>query len=155
MRRNIYLASSWRNQYQYEVLHTLLGVGHAVYDFRNPEPGNTGLAWSEIDGGWEGWNTNQFRAALTSDIAERGFAFDREAMEWADTCVCLLPCGKSAHLEAGWMAGQHKEVFFYVPPAVKIEPELMYLLGNGVFGDIRGLMRRLEHPLAPIPNDIP
>lgn len=37
----IYVASSWRNQYQPEVVATLRAVGHEVYDFKNPRPGGT------------------------------------------------------------------------------------------------------------------
>ncbi len=33
---DIYLASSWRNDLQPEVLLALRDAGHAVYDFRNP-----------------------------------------------------------------------------------------------------------------------
>ena len=33
---NIYVASSWRNAYQPEVVARLRSEGHSVYDFRNP-----------------------------------------------------------------------------------------------------------------------
>ena len=33
----IYVASSWRNKYQPEVVAALRKAGHGVYDFRNPE----------------------------------------------------------------------------------------------------------------------
>ena len=52
-------------------------------------------------------------------------------MEWADVCVLVLPSGRSAHAEAGWMAGQGKLVMVYVPDVERMEPELMYLLFNG------------------------
>lgn len=45
----IYLASSWRNQYQAEVLASLRGAGFEVYDFKNPAPGNVGFSWKQID----------------------------------------------------------------------------------------------------------
>jgi hypothetical protein len=46
--------------------------------------------------------------------------------------VLLLPCGRSAHLEAGWMGGAGKLSWILAPPAPQtIEPELMYgLLGR-------------------------
>lgn len=48
-KRNIYVASSWRNPYQPVVVGELRFMGHEVYDFRNPEPGSHGFHWSEID----------------------------------------------------------------------------------------------------------
>ena len=33
----IYVASSWRNKYQPEVVAALRKAGHEVYDFRNPK----------------------------------------------------------------------------------------------------------------------
>ena len=36
MKRKIYVASSWRNEYYPEVVAKLREAGHEVYDFRNP-----------------------------------------------------------------------------------------------------------------------
>ena len=139
--RRIYLASSWRNDYQPAVLALLREAGHEVYDFRNPAPGNSGFAWSDIDPAWEKWSVWQFAAALQHPISESGFSHDLEAMLWADTCVCLLPCGRSAHLEAGWFTGRGSPTLFYLPE--QCEPELMYKLGNGVVGDRGSLLAAL------------
>jgi len=126
----IYLASSWRNPHQPELVRTLRAAGHEVYDFRNPEPGDTGFSWSAIDPDWLDWTPAQFRDALTHPLAEHGFAHDLSGMEWANVCVLALPCGKSAHLEAGWFTGRGLPVFFYIPE--DNEPELMYKLGGPI-----------------------
>jgi len=55
---------------------------------------------------------------------------DFEAMQWADCCVMVLPCGRSANTEAGWMKGAGKKVYVYQP--VKQEPELMYKIYDGI-----------------------
>lgn len=102
--------------------------GHEVYDFRHPAPGNTGFHWTEIDPFWQSWGPEQFRSALQHPVAVSGFGLDKAAMDWADTCVLVLPAGRSAHLEAGYMAGQGKRVVAWTNEP--IEPELMYgLLG--------------------------
>jgi len=44
-------------------------------------------------------------------------------MRWADVCVLVLPCGRSAHTEASWMAGAGKKVIAYIPD--KEDPELI------------------------------
>ena len=35
-------------------------------------------------------------------------------MQEADFCVLLLPCGRSAHSEAGWMKGNGKKVSYWI-----------------------------------------
>lgn len=127
----IYLASSWRNEHQPRLVALLREAGHEVYDFRNPAPGNHGFAWSQIDRDWLGWTPESFARLIQSHpVARDGFAFDKSALDWADTCVLALPCGRSAHLEAGYAAGQGKRVIFHLHED-RFEPELMYLLGSG------------------------
>lgn len=125
MSRKIYLASSWRNTYQPKLVADLREAGHEVYDFRNPGPASKGFGWVQIDPEWQHWTVEQFKEALKHPIAQDGHLNDHTAMEWCDTCVLLLPCGNSAHLEAGWCAGKGKDVVVYAPE-IK-EPDLMYL----------------------------
>jgi nucleoside 2-deoxyribosyltransferase len=73
--------------------------------------------------------------------AERQFHNDIEAMEACDTCVLVLPCGRSAHTEAGWFAGKGKTTIAYIPE--KQEPELMYKLFDGVCCSINELIKML------------
>lgn len=127
--RRIYVASSWRNPEHPAIVEELRALGHDVYDFRNPRLGDRGFAWSEIDPDWLGWTPRGFVDCLAHPVARDGFRSDFDAMSWADTFVLALPCGRSAHLEAGWAVGAGK------PTAVllhedKFEPELMYLMAD-------------------------
>ncbi len=101
----IYVASSWRNNYQPEVVQFLRNSGFEVYDFKNPTSGDNGFHWSEIDEDWEDWTVEQYEEGLNHSLAEEGFQKDFNAMKWADACVVVMPCGRSAHLEAGWFCG--------------------------------------------------
>lgn len=131
--RRIYVASSWRNELQPEVVMALRADGHVVYDFKNPRPFNTGFKWSEIDPNWEQWTPAEYRAALDHPVAQRGFASDFDAMKWADTFVLVLPCGRSAHLELGWAAGQGKQTLILLD---KMEPELMVKMVDHICLDL-------------------
>ena len=127
----IYVASSWRNPHQPGVVEVLRQNGHAVYDFRNPPTGVPGFAWSEIDPDWQAWTASRYRdLLLTHPVASRGFVTDLRGMQWADTCVLVLPCGRSAHLEAGWFAGQGKRCIILTRDGE--EPELMALLATDI-----------------------
>lgn len=126
----IYVASSWRNEYQQIVVNHLRGIGHEIYDFRNPSENDKGFAWSDIDKDWTDWTSDQYKKALEHPVAEKGFKNDFDAMKWADCCVMVLPCGRSANTEAGWMKGVGKKVFVFQP--IKQEPELMYKIYDGI-----------------------
>lgn len=124
----IYVASSWRNEKQPELVSLLRANGHEVYDFRNPPHGDAGFSWRQIDPDWKNWSPAKYRELLlTSPIASHGFISDLRGMMWADVCVLLQPCGRSAHLEAGWMAGAGKRVIVLLAEG---EPELMVMLAH-------------------------
>jgi hypothetical protein len=40
----VYVASSWRNPWQPNVVGLLRSLGHKVYDFREPIPGDVALS---------------------------------------------------------------------------------------------------------------
>ena len=139
--RKIYLASSWRNTRQPDVIKALLEAGHQVYDFRHPVPGNHGFHWSEIDPNWQSWAATDFVQGLQHDKAQAGFTLDFDAMQWADTFVLLLPCGKSAHLELGWAVGQAKTTLILLDSTP--EPELMYKMADHLCSTLHDVIRIL------------
>lgn len=138
----IYVASSWRNMYYESVVKRLCEAGHEVYDFRNPPHGGNGFHWTDVDENAPNWTFDEYAQGLHHPLAERQFKADLDALRWADTCVLVLPCGRSAHTEAGWMAGAGKRVIAYIPEMV--EPELMYKLFYEVVGTLDGLEQSLE-----------
>lgn len=169
----IYLASSWRNPYQPHVLNLLREWGHAVYDFRHDarkdidvlgpgEPPATAFSWSEMDPDWQNWEPGSYRHQLqSSSRASQGYIGDLRGMEWADTGVLCLPCGNSAHIEAGYMKGRGKRLIIYwhnneilttsrnavtgEEKSWKFEPDLMYLLGDNLCIGPLELRACLEH----------
>ena len=137
----IYVASSWRNPFFPQVVERLRQEGHEVYDFRNPPHGGQGFHWTDIDENAPHWTFGQYAEGLHHPLAERQFQADREALDWADTCVLVLPSGRSAHTEAGYLAGAGRRVIVYIPEMV--EPELMYKLFDGVVGTLDDLAAAL------------
>jgi hypothetical protein len=116
-------------------------AGHEVYDFRNPKPGDQGFHWSEIDSGWESWSAAQYIKALSHPLADGGYEKDFAAMKWAAACVLVLPCGRSAHLEAGYFVGAYKPLLILIP---QIEPELMYKMADSIHQEMGPLLARLQ-----------
>jgi len=139
--RRVYVASSWRNTLQPDVVARLRAAGHEVYDFHEPSPGQHGFAWREVSPSSADTIAAYFEAIGTGRARE-GFELDKKALDWCDTCVLVLPCGRSAHLEAGYAAGQGKDVYFLLTPQ-GFEPELMYLLGTGCATTLEDILDRM------------
>ncbi len=128
----IYLASSWRNARQPSLVRALRDAGHEVYDFHNPPNGlNGGSHWADT-------------GALL-------WAVERQGLEWCDTCVLSLPCGRKAHLELGSAEGRGKRTIILAAeghrhptlnPADE-EPDRMYLFADGLVADVDELLGAL------------
>lgn len=138
----IYLASSWRNVRQNEVVVALREQGHWVYDFKVPmfyEGIDTpGFSWCQT-----GCDTNDiggYLDSLQTEIAGDGFQRDWDAMNEADTFVLLLPCGRSAHLEMGWAIGRGKATHIVLSED-KFEPELMYKMADVIWPSIEDFLK--------------
>lgn len=120
----VYVASSWRNPLQPALTAVLREAGIDCYDFRNPE-NDTGFHWSEVGIDSAGETKDVYLTGLDHPRSVAGFDSDFAAMQKADTCVLVLPCGRSAHLELGWAvgAGKRTAILLGEDPVV---PELMY-----------------------------
>ena len=138
----IYVASSWRNLYYPNVVAALRASGHEVYDFRNPPHGHEAFMWKRVDPDFDKWTADDYKRGLEHPASLRQFQSDIEALEWADTCIIVLPCGRSAHTEAGWMKGSGKKVIVYIPEMQ--EAELMYKLFDLVSGDMDEILENLK-----------
>lgn len=132
----LYVASSWRNMLQPAIVQVLRGCRHEVYDFN----------WREIDPEWEHWTPEQYRAALQHPIAVAGYKLDKDALDWCEACVLVLPSGRSASWELGVAMGQGKPG--YVVQLDKVEPELMYREAR-ILATMDELFDAFGEPAAP------
>lgn len=130
----IYVASSWRNEQQGEAVRVLRENGHLVYDFKCPKDnGQTGFHWSGIDQNWQKWTTKEYIQALRHPLALEGFNNDWRGMINAQACLLVNPCGRSAHLEAGYFVGAKKPLIILI---TQQEPELMYSMADAVVDNL-------------------
>ncbi len=66
----IYVASSWKNNIQPNVVKQLRVLGHNVYDFKNPE---FGFHWSDITNNEELVDPEKYRDFLSHPVAQVAF----------------------------------------------------------------------------------
>ena len=139
---HVYLASSWRNEFYAEYRAVLLARDHEVYDFKDPAGA---FQWSDIDNHWLHWSVNDYIEILFDHPeARRGFVRDMDALAEAEAVVMLMPCGQSAHLEAGWAKGAGKPLAIVIPSRERWEPDLMYAMADLVTTDIHDVADWLE-----------
>jgi hypothetical protein len=117
----VYVASSWRNMHQPNVVIRLREEGHIVYDFKDSK----GFRWSEVDDDWLNWpsDVTKYMKGLNHPRAIEGFKRDMDHLRECDACVYVMPCGVSASIELGWACGAGKRTIVYVPELR--EPDLM------------------------------
>lgn len=137
----IYTASSWRNIHYGGIVRLLLKEGYEVYDFRNP-PTDSTFNWEQIDPNWEKWSVDKFVYGIHHPAAEKGWRSDLTGMQWADVGILIMPCGRSAHMEAGYFFGAGKPLLIYMPETDR--PELSYRMADGIYTDFIPMIERLE-----------
>ena len=153
----IYLSSSWKNGTQPVLVKELRKRGHKVYDFRHPQGRNDRNVWESVSrrkGLRQAYDQNMilpsdFDQLLADEKARERFEEHFAAMSDADTCVIILPCGRSSHAEAGWMAGHGKRVFVFDTEQY-VKPELMYLMFDGYFHIEEELYEALAEPIPGV-----
>lgn len=158
---NIYVASSWRNQFQQAVINDLLRNNYSVYDFRKD-----GFSWSEVDPDWQKWpnDVDKFAAGLNHRCAKRGFRRDMQALMECDVCVAVMPFGPSASMEMGWACGAGKFVLVYIPEIR--EPDLMVKMAHLITRNwdeilytleaiFAGMVDRNSHQVSTLPLSLP
>lgn len=153
----IYIASSWRNPYQQHLVQELRKRGHKVYDFKHPFGRNDSPVWESVTvtqnlrSAYKEHclNGDDFMRMLTDRQSIERFEEHFAAMQDADTCVLLLPSGRSSHIEAGHMNGMGKRVFV-LDMSKAVTPELMYLALDGYFYDVEDLYKALSQPIPGV-----
>lgn len=137
----IYVASSWRNQKQQEIVKILRKHNHKVYDFKNPNKKCRGFHWSDIDKNWKSWTPQEYRTQLSHPLSIEGFKSDFEAMQWADVIIGVQPFGRSASLEIGWGVGAEKITILLLDNG---EPELMVKMIDFICCDMQEVLQILK-----------
>lgn len=138
----IYLIGSLRNPRVPEVAYYLRAFGLEVFDdWYSPGP-ETDDKWQE----YEKARGRTYPEALAGAHANTVFNFDVHHLKKATAVVLVLPAGKSAHLELGWVLGRGTPGYILLEPVTE-RFDVMYKFADGVFGQIDDLvtvLRRAE-----------
>ncbi len=156
-KRRIYLTGSWRNAESILCPRKILiAEGHEVDCFASTESGRTSFTWAELIAALGCKTREEVEIELSKMDAidllrfarvQEAFIEDKSWLDWADTCILILPSGKSAHLEAGYAKGQGKELFIF-GEFLKGDRDVMYGFADACFRDnqLLPMIKRLERP---------
>ena len=139
----IYLIGSLRNANVPELGKRVRALGHDVVD-------DWHAAGPEADDYWQQHETRKehtYKQALQSRIAKHVFSFDYNHLKDSDAAILLMPGGKSAHLEAGFMVGQGKPVwvlFDKTPERYDQMYQFVFTTGGDVFLEEQDLIDALK-----------
>lgn len=84
---------------------------------------------------------------LNSHAARHVCAFDKTHLDRSVAAVMVLPCGKSCHMELGYMIGQGKKTYVLMPEAPE-RVDVMYNLAGFVTDSLSRLVQQLQVDLA-------
>ena len=138
----LYIIGSLRNPKINEVASTLrVRLGVEVFDdwfAAGPEADDYWKKYEEAKG-------HSYEEALAGYAATHVFNFDKLHLDTADAAVLVLPAGRSAHLEAGYMVGQGKPVFILLDEVSgNLRWDVMYKFVTGVVRNVDDLVERLQ-----------
>jgi nucleoside 2-deoxyribosyltransferase len=135
MSRSIYVMGSMRNPRVPEIANLLREAGWDAFDdWISPGP-NADDCWQE----YEKQRGRTFREALDGYHAQHVFALDKYHLDRCDVGVLVLPAGKSAHMELGYLRGCKKPTYVLLDG----EPErfdIMYLFATECFTSVDELL---------------
>lgn len=124
----IYTASSWKNEKFVKILaENLRKCGQEVYCFAEENYGQHLFNWAECTTAEDDGIT-----CLKQKDSIWAYNSDKYSLDWANCCVLLNPCGRDAHLEAGYIKGKGGKLFI-LGEFPKGEFSNMYHLADNLF----------------------
>lgn len=135
---NIYLIGSLRNPQIGHIASELRSAGHNVFD-------DWFAAGPEADDYWQKYEIargNNYKQGLQGYAAKHVYEFDKYHLDRNDIAVLVLPAGKSAHLELGYVIGSGKKGYILLDDPDRWD--VMYQFAKGVFYNVEDLIEELD-----------
>jgi hypothetical protein len=141
MRESIYLIGALRGTYIREFAEELRAEGFDVFDDWHSAGEKADEIWQE----YEQFRGHDYLTAIQGYRARNVFRFDEQHILRCRVGVLVLPAGKSAHLELGYMLGQGKRGYILFDEEPK-RWDVMYQFATALFIDKRKLIDELKRP---------
>ncbi len=142
----IYLASSWKCEgIVKSVYDKLVSLGYKVDAFCKEDIGRYVFSFQEIENQGIKLSGLNCKTMLEQPQTKRAFKEDKKWIDWCDVCIMLLPCGNSAHLEAGYAKGSGKKLIICdIRGLKKGEFDVMYGFADLITDNIEEILNFLQ-----------
>ena len=133
MPKKVYLIGSLINPEVHKLSQKIRELGFIVFD-------DWYAAGPEADDKWRDYEKARgrtYRDALAGLAAEHVYNFDFKHLNESDVAVLLLPCGKSGHLELGYMLGKGRKGYILLDNPERWD--VMYKFADGIFHNFEEL----------------
>lgn len=143
--KSIYIIGALKNREIMNLANEIRVLGFDVFDdWLTPGPEADSFLLQ-----YEKNRNHSYKEALRGYAAQHIFYFDKKHIDRCDMAIMVMPCGKSGHLELGYVLGCGKKGFILF----ESEPErmdLMYNFASDVFFNKQDLFAalRLENKQA-------
>lgn len=135
----IYIIGSLRNPRVLEVAKALRALGHDVFDDWMSAGPETDDRWMD----YERQRGRTFREALNGYHAQHAFKLDKRHLDECDVAVLVMPAGKSAHLELGYVIGDGNKLGYILMDGEPERFDIMYNFADDVFVSLEELIVRI------------
>jgi nucleoside 2-deoxyribosyltransferase len=137
--KSIYLIGALKNRAIMKLGNELRSHGFDVFDdWLTPGPEADAFLLE-----YERHRGRGYKAALKGYAAQHNFAFDKAHIDRCDMAIMCMPCGKSGHLELGYVIGCGKPGFILFD-AEPDRMDLMYNFATDIFFSQEELINALE-----------
>lgn len=140
-RQSVYLIGSLRNPSVPWISDALRKAGFEVFD-------DWHAFGPEADDHWKRYEQargRSHREALEGEAAKNAFNFDKRHIDASDIGVLVMPCGKSGHLELGYMLGRGKPGHIVFPDGeLEDRWDVMHLFATSVSFSTDELLEKLS-----------
>ena len=124
----IYVASSWKCEKEVLLVAKAFRVhGLRVYCFAELGEGQHVFMWPDVTN-----NEHDGITCLKLEDSKKAYGVDKRGLDWANVCVLINPCGRDAHLEAGYIKGKGGRLYILGSFPVG-EFSNMYHLADGLY----------------------
>lgn len=142
--QKIYLIGSLRNERIPVIANELRENNFEVFD-------DWYAIGPEADDHWKAYEQGRgrtYQKALQGKVCENSFNFDRRNIDAADIGVLVLPAGKSAHTELGYMSHPlAKKKTYVLMEGDNDRWDIMYKFFTGVVYSVDELIRTINGPV--------
>lgn len=141
-KKQIYVIGSLRNENIPDIANKLRKLNFEVFDdWHSVSPNGDDL--------WKIYETKRGRTyeeALNGWHAHDVFDFDKKHIDNSDIGVLIMPAGKSAFLELGYMIGQGKPCFIFMDDQERYDVMVLFteVTGGAVCFSIEALMEKVK-----------